>query len=53
MQGYWIELFKPRAKADIKGFLPENVEFVENPSAEKLANILALARKNEGLIRVL
>ena len=50
MQGYWIELFKPRAKADIKGFLPENVEFVENPSAEKLENILALARKNEAKV---
>ena len=44
MQGYWIELFKPRAKADIKAFLPENVEFVGNPSAEKLQELLTLAR---------
>ena len=44
MQGYWIELFKPRAKADIKAFLPENVEFVGNPSAEKLQELLMLAR---------
>lgn len=44
MQGYWIELFKPRAQADIKGFLPENVEFVENPAAEKLQELLELAR---------
>ena len=51
MQGYWIELFKPRAKADIKGFLPENVEFLENPSAEKLQELLALAR--DGKARIL
>ena len=47
MQGYWIELFKPRAKADIKNFLPGNVEFLENPAAEKLSAILDLARKGE------
>jgi hypothetical protein len=47
MKGYWIELFKPRAKADVKEFLPGNVEFLENPSAEQFSEIMALARKGE------
>ena len=36
MKGYWVELFKPRVKADVKDFLQDNVEFVANPPAEKL-----------------
>ena len=38
MQGYWIEMFKPRAKADVKNFLPGNVEFLENPAIVAIAH---------------
>ena len=29
MNGYWIQLFRPRANNDVKSFLPDNVSFVQ------------------------
>ena len=50
MQGYWIELFKPRAACDVVKFLPENVQFVKNCSDSELAAMLDAARKGEGRV---
>ena len=50
MQGFWVELFKPRAANDVAGFFPENVEFVKMPSADKLTEILDAARRNEARV---
>ncbi len=50
MQGYWIELFTPRAANDIKRFLPDNVTFLKNPSVAELENILSAARRNEARV---
>jgi len=50
MQGYWIELFSPRAKCDVVNFLPGNVKFIRQPSADELAAILSAARKNEARV---
>jgi hypothetical protein len=50
MQGYWIELFTPRATNDIKRFLPDNVTFIQNPSAEELKEISDAARRNEAKV---
>ena len=47
MQGYWVELFSPRASNDVKRFFSDNISFVKNPSMEELEQILSLARRNE------
>ncbi len=45
MQGYWIELFTPRAGNDIVRFLPENVKFLNG--AADLNRVLDAARRGE------
>ena len=50
MQGYWIQLFSPRAANDVLSFLPENVKFVKSPSAAELDDMLEAARRNEARI---
>lgn len=50
MQGYWVELFKPRAACDVVKFLPENVKFVKNCPDNELSAILDAARKGEARV---
>lgn len=50
MQGYWVELFTPRAANDIKRFLSADVTFVKNPTASELENILSAARRGEAKV---
>lgn len=50
MQGYWIELFSPRAANDVKRFLPDNVTFIQNPDSGRLEDILSAARRNEAKV---
>ena len=50
MQGYWVELFKPRAACDVVKFLPENVKFVKNCTDNDLSAILDAARKGEARV---
>ena len=50
MQGYWIELFTPRAAGDVQKFLPENVQFISSPADGELAALLADARRGNARI---
>ena len=50
MQGYWIELFTPRAANDVKRFFSDNITFVKNPAADELENILSAARRGEARV---
>ena len=50
MQGYWIELFNPRADNDVKRFFSDNVSFVKNPAAGELEEILSAARRGEARV---
>lgn len=50
MQGYWVELFTPRAANDVKRFLSEDITFVKNPAAAELEDILSAARRGEARV---